>query len=325
VKQELTIGKYRGLQQISDDQHVFTIVALDHRGSLKRALNPADPGSVTYQQVVDLKLAVATSLAPRASGMLMDLTYTAPESIASGAMPGRAGLLITLEDSGYQGQSHARQSRLVPGWNVDKVRRMGASAVKLLLYYHPAAETAAHQEKLLRQVAADCHTHDIPLVLEVLIYSVDPDKPMGSEAFAPLRPQVVIESARRLCPLGADAYKAEFPVDVRYEEDEKRMLVYCQELTKAAGVPWMLLSAGVDHETFCRQVEIACQGGASGFLAGRSIWKDALALTGPARQAFLADEATRRLDELSGIARTHARPWTDGYACKVSEGWLNRY
>lgn len=325
MKRELSIGKYRGLQQISDDQNVFTIVALDHRGSLKKALNPGDPDSITYEQVVDLKLAVSGALAPHASGMLMDLTYTAPECIAHGSLPGGTGLLITLEESGYQGSSQARRSGLVPGWSVSKVRRMGASAVKVLLYYHPESEAAQDQEDLLREVVADCRVHDIPLVLECLTYSIDPAVPATSEAFAAGRPQVVIEAARRLCAIGADAYKAEFPVDPRYETDEHRMLAYCQELTEAAGMPWMVLSAGVDHETFCRQVQIACQGGASGFLAGRSIWKDALTLAGRARQEFLEVEANHRLEELSAIARTYARPWTDWYQCSVTEGWLSGY
>ena len=46
AKKELTIGKYRGMQQITDDLGVFTMVALDHQESLRQAMNPADPDSV---------------------------------------------------------------------------------------------------------------------------------------------------------------------------------------------------------------------------------------------------------------------------------------
>jgi tagatose 1,6-diphosphate aldolase len=140
-----------------------------------------------------------------------------------------------------------------------------------------------------------------------------------------MKPEIVIETARRLCPIGGDAFKAEFPAEVRYEQDEAKMLAWCQELTEAAGVPWMVLSAGVDHETFCRQVEIACRGGASGFLAGRSMWKDALRLTGPARVENLTGLAAQRLQELAYIAQTYARPWTDWYQADVPEGWSTRY
>ena len=42
----------------------------------------------------------------------------------------------------------------------------------------------------------------------------------------------------------------------------------------AGGVPWAVLSAGVDHQTFLGQVEIAMKNGASGVIAGRALWKD---------------------------------------------------
>jgi tagatose-1,6-bisphosphate aldolase len=50
-------------------------------------------------------------------------------------------------------------------------------------------------------------------------------------------------------------------------------------------------------------------GGASGFIAGRSVWREAVALDGPARQEFLATVARPRLDELTAIADTYAKPW----------------
>jgi tagatose 1,6-diphosphate aldolase len=87
----------------------------------------------------------------------------------------------------------------------------------------------------------------------------------------------------------------------------------------------MVLSAGVDHATFCRQVEIACRGGASGFLAGRSMWKDVLSLTGSDRVENLTGVALQRLRELSDIAQTYARPWIDWYQADVAEGWYARY
>lgn len=325
MKKELTIGKWRGLQQISTADDIFTIVALDHRGSLKRAMNPDNPKTVTYQQVVDFKADVARALAGHGSALLTDATYGAPNVIASGALPGQAGLVVTLEISGYEGETHTRRNILDPDWTVEKIKRMGASAVKLLLYYHPQSEAAAYQEDILGQISQDCIKHDIPLILESLSYSIDPAMPKDSADFAALKAEIVIETARRLCPIGGDAFKAEFPAEARYEQDEAKMLDWCQQLTQAAGIPWMVLSAGVDHETFCQQVEIACRGGASGFLAGRSMWKDAIGLTGPARIKNLTEVAVQRLHELSDIAQTYGRPWSDWYRAEVSEGWSTRY
>jgi tagatose 1,6-diphosphate aldolase len=327
TKKELTIGKTRGMQQITDDMGVFTMVALDHQESLRHAMNPADPDSVPYARVAEIKKDIVGALAPHSSAFLLDLRYGAGNAVASGALPGRTGLIATLELSpGYgKDETIARKTEVVAGWNAAKIRRLGASAVKLLLYYHPHSAAAGFQEDLLRQVAADCREHDIPLVLEVLTHPVVEGQSKESAEFAAARPWVVIESARRLCPLGADVYKAEFPADIKFERDERKMLEQCQELTEAAGVPWVVLSAAVSHEKFRRQVEIACQGGAGGFLAGRSIWKEALDLSAEERRSFLAGEATRRLEELTEIARRSGRPWTEYYAATAGENWFREY
>jgi tagatose 1,6-diphosphate aldolase len=325
AKKELTIGKFRGLQQISDGQGVFTMLALDQRGSLLRTLNPEHPEAVTYQQVVDFKLAVSRALASHASALLVDPIYGAPQAIASGVLPGQTGLLVSLEQTGYTGESHARRSVFIPFWSVAKIKHMGASAVKFLLYYHPQSGTAGYQEDLLQQAAAACREHDIPLLLECLSYPIQPGMSKDSAEFAATKPSVVIETARRLCPMGVDVFKAEFPADMRFETDKEKMVGWCRELTQAAGIPWVLLSAAVDYEFFYQQVEMACQGGASGFLAGRSIWQEALGLRGDARTAFLNGEATHRLHQLINIAQAYARPWTDWYEATVTEGWHERY
>lgn len=325
MKKELSIGKFRGFQQISTPENIFTIVALDHRGSLKRAMNPDDPDSVTYRQIVDLKLEVCRALAPGASGLLTDAVYGASQIVADGALPGSTGLVVTLELSGYTGEAHARRVVLDPAWTVEKIKRMGASAVKFLLYYHPQSESAGYQEEVLKQVVDDCRVYDIPLILETLSYSIQPQVSKDSAAFADQRPEIIVETARRLCPLGVDAFKAEFPVDMRFDDDAGDMLAWCERLTEAAGVPWMVLSAAVDHETFRRQVEIACRGGAAGFLAGRSMWKDAIRLAGSARTENLQGIAAERLHELSDIARRYARPWTDWYQAQAGEDWYARY
>ena len=71
MKKQLSIGRMRGLQQISNDDNVFTIVALDHRGSLKQAMKPDAPDAITYQQVVDFKLDVIRALASHASAFFV--------------------------------------------------------------------------------------------------------------------------------------------------------------------------------------------------------------------------------------------------------------
>ena len=68
-----------------------------------------------------------------------------------------------------------------------------------------------------------------------------------------------------------------------------------------AGVPWAVLSAGVDHETFIKQAEVAVANGARGAMAGRSLWKDSLAVSPEVREALLSSRALPRLRELAAV------------------------
>ncbi len=329
--QKLTLGKLRGLQQIANERGIFTITALDHRGSFKRMLQQAlGRDEIAWETVVDEKERLTRALAPHSSAILLDPTYGAGPMIVRGALPGHVGLLVAREESGYEGGNQDRVTILQPNWSVAAIKRMGAAAVKLLLYYHPEAPSAAKQEEIVRQVAEECRVHDIAFLLEPMSYPLEPGMKKSDPAFAARKPEIVLESARRLVPLGVDVLKAEFPCEPGYETDEGKMRAYCRQLTEVAGVPWVLLSAGVDFATFQRQVEIACEEGASGFLAGRAIWQEGMRMADPAdRQRFLDTMAVSRLRILADIANYRGTPWMERVPAQalpqVQEGWYAAY
>ena len=235
----ITIGKIRGLQRCAAPNGTFTILALDHRGNLKRAFNPANPESVTYQQIVDFKRTLTAIFSPLADGMLLDPVYGAAQAIAGGVLDPNTGLLVAVEKSGYAGDATERESQLLPGWGVEKAARMGAAAAKLLVYYHPDAPNAPEQEALVERVVEDCVKYDLPLFLEPLSYALDPGVPRLLSAE---RRQVVIETARRLTPMGVDVLKAEFPLDIAEQPDEESWMEACIALSEASAVPWVLLT-----------------------------------------------------------------------------------
>src|SRR5205807_10128576 len=94
------------------------------------------------------------------------------------------------------------------------------------------------------------------------------------EEFAAPKPDTIVRTAEILGPMGSDVLKAEFPGDVHATPNADDLRKNCEGLSRATKVPWVVLSAGADFDVFRGLVEIACQGGASGFLAGRAIWKD---------------------------------------------------
>jgi len=317
------LGTRRGLAACATGAGTFVVLALDHRQNLRKELRPDDPATVTYGEMVDFKLATVAALAPAASGILLDPEVGVAQAIASAALPARSGLIVALERTGYTGSSAARESRLLPGWSAAQAKAIGASAAKLLVYYHPDAANAADQEQLVADVAAACRAVDLGLFVEPLSFGLDGGKLTGEA-----RRRVVVETARRLTALGGDVLKAEFPYDAS-ETDEARWREACAELDAASRLPWVLLSGGVDDTTFERQVAIACDSGASGALVGRSVWSEAARMAEPERSGFLETEGRRRLGGLATIIEAHGRPWLPRWEAAArpatpGEGWYLR-
>jgi tagatose 1,6-diphosphate aldolase len=320
-----TIGKICRLQKCGTQHGNFVMFALDHRGNLRRALSPAAPDQVSYEQMVTFKLHLTSVISPTASGLLLDAEYGVAPAIANGALAPSCGLLVAVEQSGYTGEPSVRRSQLLPGWSVEKISRMGADGVKLLVYYHPDAANVADQEALIDEVAESCQKHDMPFFLEPLSCSLDPAVKRLPSAE---KRELVIETARRLTPMGVDVLKAEFPLNIADESDEAVWAEACAELSQASCVPWVLLSAGVGFEEFARQTMIACQAGASGVLAGRAVWKEAAQMNEAERDIFLRISATERMGRLAAIVRAYGRPWMEFHPSlpgSVTEGWYESY
>lgn len=317
----LTPGRYRGLKSTSlAERDVFGIVAFDQRGSYRKMMQEG----ASYEMLAQVKGEIIGALSIEASAILTDPTYGLNAAME---MSPSAGLLLALEKSGYSGDASYRKTELIPSWTPEKIRKAGASAVKFMVYYHPESGALAEElEGLIRRVVADCHQWDLPVFLEPMSYSLDPAVSKDSADFAAERPSVVIETARRLSRSGADALKLEFPLDIKFNQERAEWQEACAALSEASAVPWVLLSAGVDFEQFKPQAQVACERGASGFLAGRAIWKEAAAMSPVARADFLAKTARDRLRELLDIAALSARPWTDFYSApQSSESWYEDY
>ena len=313
----ITIGKLRGLQQISSVRGTFTALALDHRQNLRKA----NPVFVNNEELSRFKLDVTSVLAEQATAVLLDPEVSAAQAIAQHVIPKDVGLVVALESTGYTGDAIARHAQIIPGWSVEKAKRMGASAVKLLVYYHPDSATAKEIEDFTSQVAENCQKHDLALMLEALSYSLDENKKLASAE----KRYVVVETARRLTPLNVDILKAEFPLDIN-DTDETKWMEACQEVSSASVAPWILLSAAVDYETYLRQVAVACNAGASGIAVGRAVWKEAVLMEGSERKTFLKTITSERLARLTSLCHALAKPWTEFYSPPQLDGrWFADY
>lgn len=318
---KITPGRYRGLKTTSlAEKDIFGIVAFDQRGSYRRMM----PDGTPYDELVNVKVEIISALSQRASAILTDPIYGLSPAMH---MSGKSGLLFALEKSGYSGDATYRKVEFFDAWTPEKLRNVGASAGKILVYYNPQNEDLADElDQTVGDMIEKCHAVDLPVFLEPMSYSVDENISKGDAEFAEQKVEIVVETARRLSKIGADVLKMEFPVDHNHNTDEDDWVSACQKVTDASDVPWVLLSAGVDFETFERQLIAACKGGASGFLAGRAIWKECAPMSADERAEFLAGTATDRLNRLIEISETTATPWTDYYSTQASsDDWFETY
>jgi tagatose 1,6-diphosphate aldolase len=329
---KLGIGKIRGLQQISTDEGIMAICAIDHRGSLKKMIEKGQSIEADYSDMVTVKMELCAIAAHYSSAVLLDPHYGASQCVASSVLPGNIGLLVSVEATGYESGPGGRITTLLEDWGVEKIKRMGASAVKILVYFRPdLGDITTTQLETVRHLAEQCEAYDIPFLVEPVSYPVDGQE-SNSPEFAAEKPGLVIENARQITALQIDVLKTEFPANMNYEKDEGKLLEICHKLNEASRVPWVLLSAGVDYETFCRQVAIACQAGASGFVGGRAIWQEALQIKDTKERVnFLNTTVANRLQGLEEIAAKYAVPWYRKFEMKesalalIDEDWYKNY
>lgn len=323
----ITPGKVRGLTAASSVDGIFKVLAVDHRDSMRVIIDPQDPSGLSAERLTDAKLGLIRQLAANATAVMLDPEYSAAQAIMSRALPGGVGFLAAIEAQGYLGDPNARQTSLLDGWGVEKAKRLGASAIKLLVLYRPDAGAVTEaQDRVISAVVADCARYDIPLFLEPLAYSIEPGIATDSTEFAAMRRRIVTETVRRLGALRPDVLKVQFPVDTRFEIDRAVWIDACAELNETSPVPWALLSGGDPYELFRDQVRLACDAGASGFLVGRALWGDYVSAAESERDRIMDEVVRPRFAELCLLASEYGHDWGDRYDLpSIDETWFTRY
>jgi len=294
----------RTLDDIAADGHVFSIIAMDQRNTLRRMFSAVGLDASDDDLRV-AKVDVARVLTPAASGLLSDPTYGVPAIAEAKALAPGCGLLVAAEPSerrSYHGEPRTHRD---PGLNAQWALDQGGDALKFFVQLRadrpvPARaepDLAAETLSVCQEVIDDCRATGVPVVIENLVYSLP-----GEDLAGRAREDAIIESARALDDLDIDLLKLEYPGSPEG----------CRRLAAILHRPWAVLSAGVPFGQFTDIIRIAAdEGGASGFIAGRSVWREGVGLTGPRREEFLTTVALPRLERLIEVAEHRARPWTE--------------
>jgi sulfofructosephosphate aldolase len=264
----------------------FAILAADHGRPLEDMLSALGlPSGPDAQRA--FKADLVDTVGRDAGGVLLDPDVSWPD--VGGRVPAGVDVLVRIEADDVEIADGLRRTQLIDGLGADGARRLGADTAKLMVFLRADREDGdGYTARLVRGALADCAQAGIDCVVELMTYRLE-DEP--AEAFAARREDLIVEGAVLLRECGAPALKLEYPGSG----------AGCRRVTDALDVPWAVLSAGVDHDAFCGQLRTAIDGGASGFIAGRSLWKEAVGLPPAERRAFLDDTGRRRFEEMRAI------------------------
>ena len=284
------------LDRLARPSGTFAMVAMDQRESLRTMLaeegHPAGDAAL-----VAFKLDVAEVLAPLASAFLIDRHYAFNELVRDRRLPAGCGLILAADALSQRPGGAVEDTELDPEVDPGQARRDGVVALKLLVIWKRDGQETRRVERAHRFVEL-CREAGLLSVLEPVAVPAPGQSRFDLDA-------AILDAAAALGPAGPSLYKAQVPR--RGQGSMTELVTACEKLDRRLGRPWVVLSNGVTATDFPAAVEAACRAGASGMLAGRALWRDAIATADPA--AALRARSADRLRRLAETVDRHGRPW----------------
>ena len=318
---QLSAGKLWGLRRLADESGRFKMTAVDQRPPIKNPIREIrGTAEAPWEDVAGVKKLLVETLQEESTAMLLDPHFAYPHAVS--VFSPQKGLIVTLEDSVFEETAGGRLSKEIDDWSVEKIKRVGADAVKVLTWYRPDASPAVNQAQrdFTQRIGEACARYDIPYVFELLVYPLADDDEQTTDyvEMRTKKPDLVLQSVETFAhpDFGVDVFKLESPLaadDVPGvgHADAKTAQTYFDALAEAAGRPWVMLSAGADMAAFERVLTHAYAAGASGYLAGRAIWLKAFGHfpDWDAMRSDLAGEGVSYMRRINGLTDAHAQPW----------------
>ncbi|WP_327669167.1 MULTISPECIES: hypothetical protein [unclassified Streptomyces] len=287
----------------------FAMVAADQRDSLRTMMaeRTGVPGeAIPHDHLTDFKMAVARELGPYASALLIDRDYGYRQLIDDKVLPGTCAPILAVDVLDQEPGQAVEGTSLDEAVDTAAVVADGTRGLKLLVIWRRDDQREQRIELASRFIDL-CRSAGLASVLEPVA------RPAEGEEDTFVLNDAIVDAARELAPLRPSLYKCQVP------DGGVGSLAHLTEqaarIDAVVDVPWVVLSQGVTAADFPTAVEAACRAGASGFLAGRALWTDAL--TGD-RDAALRGPSADRLRLLADIVDTHGHPWWNTPAARAT-------
>lgn len=282
-------GEAPDLSLLTRPSGAFAMLAVDQREAMRAMFAEYQSTPVSDEQVTAFKLAATRILTPHASAVLLDKQFVLDRAIEERAVAPPCALIAAADFF------IAGDDEIVADVEIDDAvdpayyRDMGAVALKLLILWRPD-EDPQRRISMVEEFVRRCRSAGLVSIIEPVSRKPRDGRDWDWNAG-------VLAAAKELGTLGADLYKAEVPL--HGEGDAAEVRRGCAEITEAVSSPWVVLSSGVSQELFPRAAKLAVIEGASGFLAGRAVWRACIGT--PDVEKALREDAAARLQRLCDV------------------------
>ncbi|MEP3846612.1 MAG: tagatose 1,6-diphosphate aldolase [Paracoccaceae bacterium] len=286
-------------------------VAVDAGSGLEASIKDARQDRAMPGDLSTFKKAVLETLGPDASTVLLDANC-GPDLL--GNYPDGCDRMLAFEADVYHISDEDRITVLPDNFTVADYPEMGVKQLKFFIYYAPDDDVALNARKhdLVADIGQRCRDAGIRYLMEPLVYH--PTIAPGTAEYAKLKPDLVRRATAVFADpkFQVDVLKVEIPVDLNFVEGFGQPLMsradalgaFRDAAAAANGIDLVYLSAGVAFEWFEASLKMAREAGVdfAGFMCGRAIWSDGVALFGAqgedALREWLADTGKSRLAKL---------------------------
>ena len=273
-------------------------VAVDAGSGLAAAIRAARGAAAREDDLFRFKRAVLTTLGPGATTVLVDAAL-GPRLLPH--YPPGCAPMMAFEADVYRISNDDRITVLPDDLRVADYPGLGVGFLKFFLWFAPDDDPALNARKcaLVERVGAECAAAGVSFLMEPLVYH--PTIATGTAAFAAIKPDLVRRAVEVFSEprFRVTTLKIEVPVDLDHvagwgapQRSRAEALAAFRGVTSAArGLRIVFLSAGVPFDRFEAALLLARASGArfDGFMCGRALWSEGVAVFGDRGEAALTD------------------------------------